>query len=294
MCSFVCSTSPTRNSMPLANGFAGAETTNRRARPPSHQGEWFQDTLNLALRCPECGGINHYVVRRVAIDPADPSGQPLLAQDLACASCNRWTDLAFTTEAKLVVTAELVAMAANSDGGLAGKGKVLARPLVPLKGRPRPVGEVIAQCRTAVAEEPASIGDWVRLAYCYQQVLTRPRFGVQYSNRALSLEAHAVEAVILKADVLTIEGKDAQAFALLDQALAAKDRWRFFLPDVSSRAGIAAQFANFYNTLLRRLGRTDRASLHATFLGPDKKVGRNDPCPCGSGKKYKKCCLAVA
>jgi len=22
----------------------------------------------------------------------------------------------------------------------------------------------------------------------------------------------------------------------------------------------------------------------------DRKVGRNDPCPCGSGKKYKKCC----
>ena len=21
-----------------------------------------------------------------------------------------------------------------------------------------------------------------------------------------------------------------------------------------------------------------------------KKVGRNDPCPCGSGKKYKRCC----
>jgi preprotein translocase subunit SecA len=22
----------------------------------------------------------------------------------------------------------------------------------------------------------------------------------------------------------------------------------------------------------------------------DQKAGRNDPCPCGSGKKYKKCC----
>ena len=22
-----------------------------------------------------------------------------------------------------------------------------------------------------------------------------------------------------------------------------------------------------------------------------KKVGRNDPCPCGSGKKFKKCCI---
>ncbi|MEN6602769.1 MAG: SEC-C metal-binding domain-containing protein, partial [Bryobacteraceae bacterium] len=25
---------------------------------------------------------------------------------------------------------------------------------------------------------------------------------------------------------------------------------------------------------------------------PPAKVGRNDPCPCGSGKKYKKCCGA--
>ena len=23
----------------------------------------------------------------------------------------------------------------------------------------------------------------------------------------------------------------------------------------------------------------------------NKKIGRNDPCPCGSGKKYKNCCL---
>jgi len=22
-----------------------------------------------------------------------------------------------------------------------------------------------------------------------------------------------------------------------------------------------------------------------------KRVGRNDPCPCGSGRKYKQCCL---
>jgi hypothetical protein len=27
------------------------------------------------------------------------------------------------------------------------------------------------------------------------------------------------------------------------------------------------------------------------FRREQKKVGRNDPCPCGSGKKYKKCCL---
>ena len=28
------------------------------------------------------------------------------------------------------------------------------------------------------------------------------------------------------------------------------------------------------------------------FQRPNPKIGRNDPCPCGSGKKYKKCCGA--
>ena len=38
------------------------------------------------------------------------------------------------------------------------------------------------------------------------------------------------------------------------------------------------------------------AQLEADMGGSSKeeknsvKVGRNDPCPCGSGKKYKKCC----
>jgi SEC-C motif-containing protein len=26
------------------------------------------------------------------------------------------------------------------------------------------------------------------------------------------------------------------------------------------------------------------------FIREGKKIGRNDPCPCGSGRKYKKCC----
>jgi len=28
----------------------------------------------------------------------------------------------------------------------------------------------------------------------------------------------------------------------------------------------------------------------APIVNKNKDVGRNDPCPCGSGKKYKKCC----
>ena len=43
-------------------------------------------------------------------------------------------------------------------------------------------------------------------------------------------------------------------------------------------------------SLLRRLCR--RSLKKQTVHSPKSKIGRNDPCPCGSGKKYKKCCEA--
>jgi len=37
----------------------------------------------------------------------------------------------------------------------------------------------------------------------------------------------------------------------------------------------------------------EKENRKATSIKSGKrvKIGRNDPCPCGSGKKYKKCCM---
>jgi uncharacterized protein len=43
----------------------------------------------------------------------------------------------------------------------------------------------------------------------------------------------------------------------------------------------------------RRQAEANRARSQR-LENPLKGVGRNDPCPCGSGKKFKKCCLATA
>ncbi len=40
------------------------------------------------------------------------------------------------------------------------------------------------------------------------------------------------------------------------------------------------------------LDETEATGFGAPRVNPFRDVGRNDPCPCGSGKKYKKCCLA--
>lgn len=42
--------------------------------------------------------------------------------------------------------------------------------------------------------------------------------------------------------------------------------------------------------LVRPQGASTGANAGGTTMRDTPKVGRNDPCPCGSGKKFKKCC----
>jgi hypothetical protein len=37
---------------------------------------------------------------------------------------------------------------------------------------------------------------------------------------------------------------------------------------------------------------TEQKKSH-TIIRKDSKIGRNEPCPCGSGKKYKRCCSSA-
>ena len=36
--------------------------------------------------------------------------------------------------------------------------------------------------------------------------------------------------------------------------------------------------------------KTNQTEKAQPIVNDGPKVGRNDPCPCGSGKKYKNCC----
>jgi hypothetical protein len=62
-----------------------------------------------------------------------------------------------------------------------------------------------------------------------------------------------------------------------------------------------AGFEKVLAEMRKKFTKTAKKVKPADRLGQDeasqitkdpKEVGRNDPCPCGSGKKYKKCCLA--
>lgn len=65
---------------------------------------------------------------------------------------------------------------------------------------------------------------------------------------------------------------------LYKNMVAAKAEWLYELP----------QWKDIYSEEeLKKLYKEQKAS---GTVRKEKKIGRNDPCPCGSGKKYKKCC----
>lgn len=47
---------------------------------------------------------------------------------------------------------------------------------------------------------------------------------------------------------------------------------------------------NLYNHLAQTF-QQDMTQVLGASASPKNEIGRNDPCPCGSGQKYKKCCL---
>lgn len=86
---------------------------------------------------------------------------------------------------------------------------------------------------------------------------------------------------------------------LIDSMLGVLDRYGF-PQDSPATVKMVRLVTNLYNSLpswenngWSPIEQTERITGKKMFFAPDGtelKPGRNDPCPCGSGKKYKKCC----
>ena len=75
-------------------------------------------------------------------------------------------------------------------------------------------------------------------------------------------------------DEVINELKDRRRWRLVEDAVEDLEKWNFVLPPIW-RGRISSPFNH----------------SAVPYIRETKKIGRNEPCPCGSGEKYKKCCL---
>ena len=87
--------------------------------------------------------------------------------------------------------------------------------------------------------------------------------------------------------------EERRAFDKLSDILRRKPQWRFFRTDEVSPRALIEDFVRLFNQLRSTLGVRDTPLLQTSSVEGGAKIGRNERCPCGSGKKYKKCCGGV-
>jgi len=115
---------------------------------------------------------------------------------------------------------------------------------------------------------------------------------MQWKDHLLSMD-HLKEGVGLRGygqrDPLVEYKKEAfEIFADLSDRVAAEVVARLMKVQIAREEHVQKKFAPRQSNLSYGRGEGQAAKPHTVVK--DKKIGRNDPCICGSGKKYKKCC----
>jgi len=246
--------------------------------------------MHLRLLCPACGQVNGYDVKGVAI--GDPGkDKMLLADEIACLSCGVFVEFEFDALAKMAVLAESIvlqatAAAGNSEAAAASRRIIVDRIRSP-EGALQTIPAAYASLHQKLQRNPQDWRSWFRLSNVVLHI-NRPNAALTCLKKAHSINPLALEAIINLAQLLIDSGHQTEALDLLEAARKDSNRWQT-LPERSSAARV--EFARMYHDLRREFGLDNGTTAVSQVVAQAPRVGRNDPCPCGSGKKYKKCCM---
>ena len=101
-----------------------------------------------------------------------------------------------------------------------------------------------------------------------------------------SIDEEVVSGIAIEKDISSLKGKEKQIAELslkndLKQA------------DIAKKLGVTQGYiSSTLKNIKTKLDAEEKdEEVEVKPIVKGDKIGRNDPCPCGSGKKYKNCCM---
>jgi len=249
-----------------------------------------QDSLELELRCEACGEEAFYDVDRVF---SGQDGKHFIGVELQCIGCGEQAFFSPTKRGVFGLNAELMRVIEKHEreGGPSKSVIDISRGFS--FGKPMGIVKAVETYRARLTKDPLNaelhLGFGNLLKFCRHY-----KKSIKHYARCIELQPAMLQAHLGAAQVKEVLGDDNAAFAWLKKGVPYLKRPVFKKDPNFDLSTVLFAYCEMHNTILKRLDLD--AEVVFPPLQPEAttvhrgKIGRNAPCPCGSGKKYKKCC----
>ncbi len=269
--------------------------------------------LRLWLKCTACGYAREHHIEKMYYDlgtmdrrakgEQTPYSEVVMPQRITCPKCGAVDQYELTSEALISLTANLLTRAIEVEKRRSAvsddTGPVIYRRFTLADGREMHPYEARDMYRRQVEADPGRAD--LRLGYAKTlKFLGYRDEAVQQYQAALRLNPTDLEAYVDLGLLAREAGDRTEARRLFGRVLELAPASRLSRRERQDYVDFAQEQLAELNAGRPGMSRpVQQASRHAVAAAPARqaamragKVGRNDPCPCGSGKKYKKCCGA--
>jgi len=244
--------------------------------------------LKVEIKCRNCEKVYSYEVEGVVLD----TDGPRIRDKIVCKNCRAINQYDLTTAGNLTLMASLSLMyLGNERAGIEPeKFPVKVANVGMMDGRRMSVDEIRACYENDVKNSPDDPALRVGFGNVLMHAGKELEAVFQY-KQALRLDPMSVESYMSLGEYESDKGNHEKAREYFQQAfkyMHVGNYYRSSNPE-SLRQAVVSRLREYEDGLFSGMEDSFIYDMPARNTGPE--AGRNDPCPCGSGKKFKKCCM---
>lgn len=249
-----------------------------------------QSVMYLEMVCSACGDVSRYNVEQIYVPKTDEP--PYVSDELTCIACDAQDSLEPTAQGAMAVSAEMFRISIIKDKQ--ERAETLERsalhilPPLTVMGKEMGIRAGFKLYRDHIAREPGKGEYHLGLGNMHKYLGKSAKARSSYEE-AVALDPKLLEGWFNLASLDDEKGDYHNAFFSLQQGVTQLPDVIFPHLDATRRSEFVNAYVNHYNGIKQYL-KIPGPLIHHSMFGLLAKVGRNDPCTCGSRKKYKKCC----
>ncbi|OIP92127.1 MAG: hypothetical protein AUK26_05380 [Syntrophaceae bacterium CG2_30_58_14] len=259
-------------------------------------GALLREPLEIPLQCRACRNVYHYTVNKVFV--AVGAKDTVIEDHIVCKKCGALDHYQIANDGMVAVTARLALLTLDRKTAKMDREDTTVVPMRSISafGKEIPLQDLLDKYEKKLRKSPESPELLVGFANALRQIKRRED-SVPFYERAIKNDPLTVEGYASLGEYAFDKGDLETAFSHYSKAAEIMDRGHYYRVRIDLdqfKEGLLDKLMMVAERLGRGLPHPGDARPGGEAplpARPRPAVGRNQPCPCGSGKKYKKCCL---